>query len=168
MPIFIFFIVIIAGLAIAFSVSENKKLIECKTCGKQIAKSAKRCPHCGASSAGKIVGDIVGGTIGGCCLVPVIIVTIVIIVVVFNLFGAQKEVDSSAITLSEFDQIQYGMSYDECVQIIGSDGTISSQMTMGNVHTKTVTWDGNNGAYSGATITFQDETVHSMFQNNLK
>ena len=24
------------------------KMVTCKTCGKQIAKTAKRCPHCGA------------------------------------------------------------------------------------------------------------------------
>lgn len=26
----------------------GKKLIKCKTCGKEIAKTARFCPHCGA------------------------------------------------------------------------------------------------------------------------
>ncbi|MBR6825173.1 MAG: DUF4352 domain-containing protein, partial [Oscillospiraceae bacterium] len=28
----------------------NKKMISCKTCGQEIAKSAKSCPHCGAKN----------------------------------------------------------------------------------------------------------------------
>lgn len=29
---------------------ENKKIISCQTCGKEVAKSAKTCPHCGAKN----------------------------------------------------------------------------------------------------------------------
>ena len=29
---------------------ENKNMIPCKTCGKMIAKNAKKCPHCGAKN----------------------------------------------------------------------------------------------------------------------
>ena len=38
----------------------KQKLVICKTCGTQIAKSAKRCPNCGAKQAraGKTVGII--------------------------------------------------------------------------------------------------------------
>ena len=40
----------------------SQKLIRCKTCGAQIAKSAKRCPNCGAKRpiAGKVIGIILG------------------------------------------------------------------------------------------------------------
>lgn len=31
-------------------VQENKNMIPCKTCGKMIAKNAKKCPHCGAKN----------------------------------------------------------------------------------------------------------------------
>ena len=37
----------------------NSKLKLCKHCGKEIAKSAKKCPHCGGKNSG-IVGPIVG------------------------------------------------------------------------------------------------------------
>lgn len=39
-----------------------KKMKECKTCGERIAKTAKRCPHCGAKQGGgvgKIIGTVV-------------------------------------------------------------------------------------------------------------
>ena len=46
------------------------KLTACKTCGGQVAKSAKACPHCGApvrqSSLGALVGAIL--LIGGALL----------------------------------------------------------------------------------------------------
>lgn len=29
---------------------DEKKLMQCKTCGNEIAKSAKKCPHCGAKN----------------------------------------------------------------------------------------------------------------------
>lgn len=28
---------------------DNKYLTNCKTCGKQVAKNARHCPHCGAN-----------------------------------------------------------------------------------------------------------------------
>ena len=33
----------------------SKKLIECKSCGQQMAKSAKACPHCGAKNKKPII-----------------------------------------------------------------------------------------------------------------
>ena len=33
------------------TVQENKKMMACKTCGAQMAKSAKKCPSCGAKNA---------------------------------------------------------------------------------------------------------------------
>ena len=40
----------------------SQKLIRCKTCGAQIAKSAKHCPNCGAKRpiVGKVIGIILG------------------------------------------------------------------------------------------------------------
>ncbi len=31
-------------------IQENKNMVPCKTCGKMIAKNAKKCPHCGAKN----------------------------------------------------------------------------------------------------------------------
>lgn len=52
------------------TVQENKKMMACKTCGAQMAKSAKKCPSCGAKNPKKrikklivlliIVGIIIG------------------------------------------------------------------------------------------------------------
>lgn len=35
---------------------KNKNMIECNTCGKEIAKKAKTCPHCGAKNKSKKKG----------------------------------------------------------------------------------------------------------------
>ncbi len=35
--------------------------IECKSCKKTVAKSAKACPHCGAKLKGGIIGKLIGG-----------------------------------------------------------------------------------------------------------
>ena len=41
----------------------SEKLINCKACGQEVAKSAKKCPHCGAknkNSAPILLSIIVG------------------------------------------------------------------------------------------------------------
>lgn len=59
----------------------NKKLVTCKVCGKEIAKSAKVCPHCGAKlkKGHPIIGGIlivlglslvVSGLTGGASTTP--------------------------------------------------------------------------------------------------
>lgn len=44
----------------------NKKLTTCKTCGKEIAKSADKCPHCGANlqSISNIIIRIIAFVLG--------------------------------------------------------------------------------------------------------
>ncbi len=51
----------------------SRKMKSCKTCGEKIAKSAKRCPHCGAKQGGG-VGKVIG--------------TVVLVLLVLWLFGS--------------------------------------------------------------------------------
>jgi F0F1-type ATP synthase assembly protein I len=47
--------------------SMKQKLTECSACGKEIAKSARTCPHCGktfTSSVGLITAVIIGLVVG--------------------------------------------------------------------------------------------------------
>ena len=39
-----------------------KKLVQCKDCGKEVSKSAKTCPHCGAKKPYEGIGffEVVG------------------------------------------------------------------------------------------------------------
>lgn len=50
----------------------NKKMVECKSCGAQIAKSAKTCPHCGARNKRHKVLGIVLAFLGVCLIVGAI------------------------------------------------------------------------------------------------
>ena len=51
----------------------KQKLIKCKTCGEMMAKSAKRCPHCGAKQKLPVGASL--------------LITIIIIVTVFAVVG---------------------------------------------------------------------------------
>ena len=51
------------------------KLTTCKTCGRQLATDAKRCPHCGAATYVQKVEDVAGyiGAVLGLALVAAIV-----------------------------------------------------------------------------------------------
>ena len=70
------------------------KLIKCKTCGDQIARTAKVCPHCGAKNTCRSTSQAVG------CLI--------VLVFVFAGFGAlsdkKDEVKNVKKTLSELTE----------------------------------------------------------------
>lgn len=82
MYIFIALIVFIVVIALASQISESKKLIDCKTCGAKISKSAKCCPHCGAKSAGQILGEAIEGIGCGLIMAPIIMLIIAVYVII--------------------------------------------------------------------------------------
>lgn len=49
----------------------NNKLTHCKTCGAEIAKTAKHCPHCGARTPGETLNQSIQGI--GCGILFVVI-----------------------------------------------------------------------------------------------
>lgn len=73
-----------------------------------------------------------------------------------------RETAADYITFAEFNQIEDGMTYDEVVEIIGKDGTLSSQS--GNV--ALYTWHGKNSGV--ASVMFVDNCVLSKSQAGLK
>lgn len=46
----------------------SKKMVMCKTCGAEIAKSAKICPHCGAKKKGSVLLPILGAFVIFCAI----------------------------------------------------------------------------------------------------
>lgn len=67
------------------------------------------------------------------------------------------------ITMDEFNAIQTGMSYEEVIEIIGSDGTASSEVSLGDITTKIYIWYGKDGA-SNANVTFVNGEVTAKAQ----
>lgn len=78
MYIFILLIAFIIFIALISQIIDNKKLIDCKTCGKKISKNAKCCPHCGAKPTGQIIGEAISGIGCGLLIAPIFIAIIII------------------------------------------------------------------------------------------
>lgn len=85
----------------------------------------------------------------------------------------QKEISGTSesseyITLEEYDAIETGMSYSTVQEIVGSSGTISSQVESNGIKIIIVTWYGNGVAGSNANVTFTNDEVTGKAQVGLK
>lgn len=136
------------------------KLVTCKDCGAQISKSAKVCPHCGAKrkpSGWRVFFGIILLFVG---------ISIFVGAIGGNSGSAKSEVQG--ITAEKFNAIESGMTYDEVVNIVGSDGELSSQVDIGDDEYKTeiYVW---YGAVTGsnANVTFQCGKVVAKAQLGL-
>lgn len=131
------------------------KLVKCKTCGKEIAKSAKTCPYCGAKRKGHPVLGVflaifgimlfmagIGGAAGGS--------------------SASQEPNADPhpeyITNDEYDAIETGMTYEQVVEIVGGEGELTSESEVMGVVTKMVFWKADPYG-ANASVTFQDGKV---------
>lgn len=136
------------------------KLVTCKDCGAQISKSAKVCPHCGAKR--KPSGwRVFWGTI-------LLFVGIFIFVGAIGGNGGSAKSEVQGITAEKFNAIETGMTYDEVVNIIGSEGELSSQVDIGGDEYKTeiYVWYGADPG-SNANVTFQGGKVVAKAQLGL-
>ena len=79
----------------------------------------------------------------------------------------QEEANNGDITLAEFNQIKVGMTYDQVVNIIGVEGTVSSETQIAGSNHKYYVWNGV-GLGAAATICFENNIVYSKTQVNLK
>lgn len=79
---------------------------------------------------------------------------------------ASETEDDSTITGEEFEQISNGMTYEEVVEIIGSEGTVQSETGEegSQFHTIIYSWDGADGWGANAMLTFQDGLLQSKAQ----
>lgn len=142
--------------------NETKK---CKHCQSEIAKKAKVCPVCKRNLKAN-----------GCLtfIVAFIIVGIITIIGAQTLNdNVQKELsgvsdETEFITLNEFNKIKNGMSYDEVCEIVGSEGTVSSESGSGQYSLKIITWYGNGTAGSNANVSFTNNEVSGKAQVGLK
>ncbi|MEZ5428141.1 MAG: DUF3862 domain-containing protein [Pyrinomonadaceae bacterium] len=70
------------------------------------------------------------------------------------------------ITMEKYNQIKTGMSYDEVVKIIGSEGEESNSTTVGKYELKTYIWKG--AEYSRIFATFRNNELSSKSQSRLR
>lgn len=76
--------------------------------------------------------------------------------------------NEKTMTKAEFEQIQNDMSYEEVVKIIGSEGELQSESTVGDYTSKLYTWKGEGGLGANANITFSNNKVQAKSQFGLK
>lgn len=76
--------------------------------------------------------------------------------------GAQQEKDSTKIDADKFAKIENGMTYDEVVSIIGSEGSEQSTNEIGGVKTTMYEWESDG--WGVPTITFQNGKVTNKTQ----
>lgn len=142
--------------------NETKK---CKYCQTDIPKKAKVCPNCKKNL--KSHGCLAGVTIFLC--------VIVVCIFVAALSGSKDEISeelseatAELITLDEFNTIQNGMSYEEVVEIIGSEGEASSTATVGDITTSIYMWKGKGSIGANANVTFINNKVSAKAQFGLE
>ena len=143
----------------------SNDLTTCKTCGGTISKNAGVCPHCGAHeptwSQNKKKVFLT-------CIFLIIFISLVVILI--SVLG-DNGVASEKITLSEFNQIRTGMSYNQVCEIIGGKGELMSSVDLDigyEYATQIYTWWGNGYEGSNANITFQGGKVVAKAQIGLE
>lgn len=152
-------------------------LVKCPECGKEISDTAVNCPNCG-----KVTGQQAKQKkkSHGCLITFLVFIVMLILVGVFitntakSLSGGiQQEVsgvssESEYITLEEFNAIESGMTYEAVQEIVGSEGTVSSEVEAGGTKVIIVTWYGNGVAGSNASVTFTNNEMSGKAQVGLE
>lgn len=80
--------------------------------------------------------------------------------------GNSETTSSADLTLAKYNQIQNGMSYEEAVKIIGSEGTQTSSSNFGQIKVASYKWEGDK--YAKIFATFRDNKLASKSQSNVK
>lgn len=114
------------------------KIVKCKTCGAEIAKTAKRCPHCGAKQ------HVVASSI---CSVIVVLVIIAIFSIVKNSLSdvsshfedTQQIAQENSQTISFFGN-NYSAEYSKCWIAEGVTGCFYVDIKINNTGTEEYTY----------------------------
>lgn len=75
---------------------------------------------------------------------------------------------NEVMTLEKYNNCRPGMTYEEVVEIIGSEGEPFSEVDISEINTKTYVWYGNKSLGSNANITFQNNRLISKAQLGLQ
>lgn len=111
----------------------------CKHCQSEIDDKAKICPVCKKSQK--------NGTLK---FIRIFVGVIIAFIGIGMIFGAgnsdeKEEENACYATLEKFNQIQNGMTYKEVTDIIGCEGTLSTESSYGNSSMAIYYWYAKNG-----------------------
>ena len=76
--------------------------------------------------------------------------------------------NSPKISKIEFEALKAGMTYEEVVVIVGSEGELLSQVNITGYDTRMYTWKGEGSIGANANVTFQNNVLTSKAQFGLK
>lgn len=79
----------------------------------------------------------------------------------------EAPVKPSGVTMEQFNSISEGMTYDEVVKALGSEGEVQSSNEIGGIKTVMYMWKGTSLG-SNMNATFQDGKMMSKAQFGLK
>lgn len=150
------------------------KLLNCKACGKELAKGVKKCPHCGKDQRNFFIKHkIITGLLA--------LVVIVGIASALNggsepekVGGNDKPVASSnntakeektKITYDNFIKVKMGDKYETVTALLGEGKETSSSEVSG---IKTVMYEWNGSGISNMNVTIQNGVVTGKAQMGLK
>lgn len=139
----------------------------CKECGSEVSSKGV-CPKCGKDQRNFFVKHKV--------------MTFLLVVIVLGaIVGATGENNNNnttqtgttvtqkqeKMTLEKFNKIETGMTYQQVVDIIGEEGTLSTESSYGSQSMKVYYWYASNGI-SNATISFMNGNVTAKSQIGLE
>lgn len=104
--------------------------------------------------------------IGKMLLVIAIICSIFAIILVLNMED-YSDTENEKLTLDKFYQIEAGMTYQQVVDIVGEEGTLSTESSYENQTMQIYYWYASNGI-SNATISFMNGKVTAKSQIGLE
>ena len=74
--------------------------------------------------------------------------------------------EQTKVTLEKFNKIETGMTYQQVVNIIGEEGTLSTESSYGNQSMKVYYWYASN-KIANATVSFMNDKVTAKSQVGL-
>lgn len=137
----------------------------CKECGSEVSSKGV-CPKCGKDQRNFFVkhkaitfllvvivlGAAVGATGGNSNTTQT---------------GTASIQEQNNVTLEKFNKIETGMTYQQVVDVIGEEGTLSTESAYGDQSMKVYYWYASDGI-SNATVSFMNDKVTAKSQIGLK
>lgn len=132
---------------------------KCKHCMSEIDDKAKVCPHCGRRQ--KRRSSYIFG----------ILLAVIGIVIIISAIAGNVENDEpkSKITIDNFNKVESGMTYDQVCELFGEEGTVASDVDIGDDQYKTTIyyWYDDTGV-ANCNVTIQGGVVVAKSQIGLK
>ena len=136
----------------------------CKECGTEISKDAKTCPKCGKDQRNFFVKHR--------GLTAILLIALICVAVAAsngtNNNSATPTSTNTTVQKQEKATLEkFNMTYQEVVDIMGEEGTLSTESSYGSQTMKIYYWYASNGI-SNATISFMNGEVSAKSQIGLK